>query len=909
LIPQQLKFNRFLFVFACTGLIFYLYGAISLANESTHYRSNPTNIVPAPNSAQKKFASPALAVEADQSFVPRARLQNACVTDFPTQAATIFLPLVVGEETARANQAAAGRAGAAYDSTVSKQAGALVPIGDQLGDVGQYYSQVAPSLVSTLHISNTSAVTQPFALTLYEDTGLPVRSLHNCAIPPRAAFSIHIQAGQIQLTDQQQTRALAAVCEVAQITEPPNTPLEPQLHGIYHAVIATNAQNPLQISIDTASDPQQQQILYQTRGHYKAIPDREALSTVHIPAVLATRSQENWWDTELIVQNVTAQPINLQFQLCNEQGHCFDNNLSTLQAYERRIFLASHLLYENSAGFLEERAGWFSATLTASAIGPTDNSPKVAVLSNIFKQPLPAGTTKQKAEAGSTCLLQTAATTPAHIVDFATAGVDPLVLRVYNPGAIPNAVQVRLVDGTGQTLKTLRKILPARGAAFWFAPDLFREFDAGLLPPTFSVQVQAQQAIVAFAWQAGELLPIAAPNNLDTIWYVPLIGAPNVEFRWDNDSDSDPARVGQPGSKFGLAETAAAAHVQRPAWARVLNWYTWSASRRLCNETVAATANYSTYIPMWWGLGSCGADNDRSCVNSPNRLRKIRNDIPSNCVGRPLFLANEPDLAGVQSFMTYHELGRMIYQFRSWPGELYSPVFAAFAYDAPFHVDEPTAWCKDAVKQGLCPGTPGCAACIQDGIVDGTADPHDISFKGLEDYFGAEGRWVRATSWPFEATIEGMLLHLYSLIEPFSSDSYWRARYLMQYRDRADQAGWPIIVNEYGFVVWPDGNDSGRNLNRCMIADHIDGVRQVLQKYLGNYTAEHGFNPKKIFWFHTGCDVSPGDPYAELCLFQAPAVLSSPVGVCWYQDAAGNSALDTQCNQSCSLPNLPFAQP
>jgi hypothetical protein len=841
--------------------------------------------------------------------------QNACITDFPIAPHVNFLPIVISD-----NQVSPPTLpGLRHDFALSKQAGSLVPLGDQLDDVGQYYSQVAPSMVSGLNFASAAPITQTFALTLFADTGMVVRAFQGCSVFPSSTFSLQIAGGQLQFDDGVRKLPVEAICEAATTAtipasslrelreEPGQRELAPRLHGIYHAELATSGQHPFTITARTASDPDQPVILYHSASQYEAISSHHALDTVHLPAVLATRDPENWWDTELIVQNVTDQAATVQFHLCDEGGHCFNNNRATLQAHERRIFLASHLLYESVAGFLAERAGWFSATVTASPLANPIGSAKVVVLTQIFKQPAAVKEVEPKAEIGSSCLLQAEATTLSQRLDYVATNSSATALRIYSPGATSNVVQVHLVDEQGRSLKTLQRTLSAGGSFVWFAHDLFSGFVPSRSSETVALQVQAEQPIVAFAWQEGHPLRAQVPSLAETVWYLPLLAAPTVEFRWDGGRDN--LRTENVSSNYGLAETAPGDYGQRPLWARSLNWYTWSADQRFCTETVDDTVPYSTYVPMWWGLGGCGAGNDRSCVNTPARLARIRNEIPSSCAGRPLFLANEPDLSSPQSFMTYHELGRMIYQFRSWPGELYSPVFASYNYAAPSYVAEPLSWCEEAIKHARCPGEEECAACIQDGIVDGAVDPYDISFKGLEDYFAGEGRWVQGESWQFEDTIEGMLLHFYTVIEPLTGDSYWRAPYLLQYRDRADRAGWPIIVKEYGFVHWPDRDGVFPSLTTCDIADYVDDVRAVLQKYLGNYQSEHRFNPQKLFWFHTSCQTIGLHRANDVCLFQDAASLSTPVGICWYQDAINGGLSGDACNQPCMQVFLPVVNP
>ncbi|HMN30680.1 MAG TPA: hypothetical protein PKE45_21185, partial [Caldilineaceae bacterium] len=584
--------------------------------------------------------------------VPTAQAPgDHCVGVFPHYSYVHFLPLVRS-----AGDGGAPRLpNAGSGLSLGKQAGLLVPLGDQLGDVGQYYSQVAPSMVSTLTVENSTPLTQTFSLNLRSDRGVVARSLHRCPVAPGATLALQIKAGELWLADTNRQLPAASICEPTAAQAEPAGQALPTLQGIYHAELTTSAANPFTFTVETASDPNQPSIVYQTKSNYRAVPEQLARGTVYLPALVATRTQDNWWDTELVVQNVTHQATNLQFRLCDDEGRCFANNLATLQAYERRIFLASHLLYADDAGFLDERAGWFSATLTATPADDPGEDPRVVVLTNLFRQTVALNKREPQAEQGSDCLLQAELLAPTQQLDYTTTAVNEVVVRVYNPGPTTNAVQLNLVDHQGQPLKTLNALVAASGTAFWSIPDIFHE-TTSLPGETVTLQVQAQQAIVAFVWQNGS---IVRPQTISqaTTWYAPLVAAPTVPFRWDS-SAGDPSRSTHPGSSFGLAETQRAYHPQRPEWARRLNWYIWSANQQSCNETVAEAEPYSTYIPMWWGLGGCSdAGNDRSCVNSPNRLQKLRNDLPSNCTGRPLFLANEPDLPAPQSFMTYHELG------------------------------------------------------------------------------------------------------------------------------------------------------------------------------------------------------------------------------------------------------------
>ncbi len=245
--------------------------------------------------------------------------------------------------------------------------------------------------------------------------------------------------------------------------------------------------------------------------------------------------------------------------------------------------------------------------------------------------------------------------------------------------------------------------------------------------------------------------------------------------------------------------------------------------------------------------------------------------------------------------MTHHELGRLIYLLRDWPGRLFSPAFASYSYERPVQPSERNSLCAQYVAEAACPGAEGCELCVRDGIFDGTADPFDISLMGLEAYFRKEGRWVQGQSWRLEDVVEGLLIHFYNGYGDTLNDEHWRIPYLQQYRERAAEAGWPIVVKEYGFAVWPNelGEESG--FTASSIAHQVDDIRQFLQTYLGGVGEGPG-RLKKLFWYQTGC-VSQSDFWSLLCLFLDPAVLSDPVGRCWYVDAVGND----QTGKSCGL--------
>lgn len=784
-------------------------------------------------------------------------------------------------------------------SQLAKEPGRIVPVGDQLGDMGHYYSQVAPSLKSTLHIANPWPLSQPFTLTLYTENGSLLRSLRGCQIEAKSSLTLQAEGGQLTYGHPGSTARISvadACTSVVQGRQDDGALAEAELHGIYHAVV--DAAQPLDLQVITQfGGSEEAHSAAQAAGVYAAIPAGQIAPTVHLPGIVATRDAQNWWDTEITVQNSSNKAVDLTFQFCDGHGRCFSNNRARLGAHERRNFLASHLLYEDRNGYLETRSGWFSATLLTSAVDGGATPGGVAVLTSFFKQTVDPRRGRPQAEAGSNCLFMADSSGTREEWTGFLPDSDRAFLRLYNP--TDGATRV-LVQWIGQDDKPLRSFEHNIAARTTLALDgTALQAHLGLAPgagPLF-LRVVANTAIAIFAWDSVEVLSTVNSGAASGRWYLPLYGAPVVPFRWDSENRAAQDGAMEPGATFGLAETNPAQYQDRPEWARQLNWYSYGHSRQWCDQTVSEDRAYSTNIPLWWGLGPCNSSfaDDRTCLNTDTRLQRLRNNLPSNCAGRPLFLANEPDLSA-QSYMTLHELGRQIYVVRDWPGELYSPVFASHSYERPTYPPEVLNWCQETTAQSGCPQTPGCQLCRQDGIIDGTVDPYDISFARLEAYFGDTDRWARGESWSFANFVEGMLIHVYESAE-FSADQLqWRAPYLQQFRDRAVEAGWPIIVKEYGFVVWSNGSGKFPAINESSVATRVDNLRRLLQQNLGNGEAQYLNNPKKLFWFHTQCGrVNP--IYNLLCLFDGTESLSSPVGECWREDAVANDDVERECGR------------
>lgn len=784
-----------------------------------------------------------------------------------------------------------------------KTRGLLVPLGDQLGDVGYYYSQVAPSISSSIVVTNITDLPQSLSLRLYEDTGLPVRELHGCLLSPRTRYTITAQNGELFFAGDENRSEAGQFCSQDHPLTQADTQSDAELRGIYHARIDTANPDVLDVAVVNQHDLAHREIAYHSESRYSPISDFSTGPTAALPAVVVTRQRTNWWDTEIVVENTSDKAAHLKFEFCNDEGRCFQNNGASLAGYERRSFLASHLAYEDDNGFLAERSGWFSAAVVATTLDADQPAPQIAVLSHIFSQPVAESKWAPQAEKGSYCFLTSTHSAGAFEQTFAHFSPNELFVRIFNADAGESMVTIHFLDEQERPLATVNQMLPQRASATFQFAEATNTISPFVLESARTMRIQSSRRFTSFVWQEGALLsPVASETGIRR-WHIPFVGAPVVEFRWDN---QDVLGRERQQTNFGLAETHWQNHRLRPEWARRMNWYNWRTFRDSCNETVSESQAYSTYINTWKGLGRCGPLlTDRSCVNSEERLQKVRNTVPSNCSARPLFLANEPDLTP-QSFMTYHELGRMMYLFRDWPGQVFSPTFASFRYDAPTYIPEPNEWCTNAVETGICPGPSLCTQCIQDGVVDGLWDPNDISFQGLERYYSAADRWARGQQWPVESVIEGMNLHIYVNLDLLDPDNFWRATFIQQYRDRAAEANWPINVKEYGIATWRDRFGNTPLVTRCDVSRHVDDIRRLIIQNLGNNEEKYNYNPRKLFWFHTGCREGVLEDYEVLCLFDGPAELSSPVGQCWYEDAFRQDAEKFQCELPCSFNHLPL---
>ena len=68
--------------------------------------------------------------------------------------------------------------------------GALVPMGDALGDVGQYYSQIAPSMNSRTTVQNLVSSSVVVTAKIYGDAGISATRILTCTLPANESMDI-----------------------------------------------------------------------------------------------------------------------------------------------------------------------------------------------------------------------------------------------------------------------------------------------------------------------------------------------------------------------------------------------------------------------------------------------------------------------------------------------------------------------------------------------------------------------------------------------------------------------------------------------------------------------------------------------------------------------------------------------
>ena len=608
--------------------------------------------------------------------------------------------------------------------------GALVPMGDALGDVGQHYSQVDPSQLSRLGIYNPNGSSVTANVYFYADDGTGTAITTSCTIAANSGVDVRTDI----------------------VTQTVCSNLSAQPHGVYHGVVTSTGGN-VAVANWVNNDLSTGNGLVSSA--YEAVPASITNTTHYLYGVLVRGTPGNdWTDTEFVVQNPsTTTDAYVQFTLCESNGTtCWSNNSAVVPKKGHRIFLLSQLAYQNSGGNLTEKSGSLSAKLTVT------NSIPVATMANMFRQSVPTTKTLPMAETGAKWMVsfgQQRAAGSGVIPRFYresgdAAGGYSHAVKVQNLGGSSTTVTVELRDANGNvpTNGTVSKSVGANAIAEFYS----YEFNVGAGTYAARIYSNGSHNLAAWHWRSGSegyygdvwqpystvltgtFLPVvragvwswstsvgsyasnvstwgyypgelemtvggsyntsvglgndrhtnqnagssftSAPTygnlhttsgfyfgssaNLNSMpviyksgsgdtrvaynatwqtastWYVPFAPAPVVQFAWSTSHET-----GHPdAAQFGFAGNPTAN--DSPTWARGMNWYLWP---RMHNATEWATARNNClnahYLLMDKGLTDVGGT-----YNSATRLEMIRNLAPSACAGRPLLLANEPNLTG-----------------------------------------------------------------------------------------------------------------------------------------------------------------------------------------------------------------------------------------------------------------------
>ena len=293
--------------------------------------------------------------------------------------------------------------------TIQAAAGDLVPLGDQLGDVGQYYSQVGPSMKSRVHVQNTSGSNQNVRVEVYNDEGGLHTSFY-CNAYANGGFDVEMKdtsTHRITLT------GVNGNCNGSLSASGSGYILNVTVYGVYSMKVCSgttscNGGYDLAVVVDAWHNAQSGQTS-QVMGAYQA--DSQQNITKAFPALVVSKNSTYWWDSEIVVFNTGTAATNVNFIISDEAGNRWQNNQAYVEAKSHRVFLLSQLIYKpNGSGGVVEDTGWYGwyNVLVASNSCSSGNhatcngsAQSIAASANVFRQTT-AGSVHPKSELGST---------------------------------------------------------------------------------------------------------------------------------------------------------------------------------------------------------------------------------------------------------------------------------------------------------------------------------------------------------------------------------------------------------------------------------------------------------------------------------------------------------------------------
>ncbi|MBX3053432.1 MAG: hypothetical protein KF753_18295 [Caldilineaceae bacterium] len=382
-------------------------------------------------------------------------------------------------------------------------AGDLVPLGDQLGDVGQYYSQISPNLNTNAYIYNTSSTSENVKIEIYDDVGTAITQTVTCTVAANrvltAKFDWYSSGDGLDLSG-----GTGGGCTDGGI----------KFHGLYHMKITqTSAGSDLAVAVENWTNTDTRQVT----GAYQAVPEWAVNSEYVLPAVVVYR--DSGWDTEIVVQNTSGTTNTVAFSWVKDgESTKYSNNTATLAVNERRIFLASQLMYAGSGGSLTEKDGWAWMKVAGSG--------NMAITSNVFKQGLTNG--KYRAEYGSERMMSFEAPlagTELFVPGFVVNGTNSY-FRVANASGSTASITAKLYNSSGSQVGSTYSPSLGTERAGVYASNVF-----GASNGTYTLRIQSSYNVTAAAWHenGGGHTGVTAQRVGDTSG-----GNAYFPFYWEN---------------------------------------------------------------------------------------------------------------------------------------------------------------------------------------------------------------------------------------------------------------------------------------------------------------------------------------------------------------------------------------
>lgn len=502
--------------------------------------------------------------------------------------------------------------------------GAMMPLGDALGDVGQYYSNISASMGSVTYIQNTSSSNNTATITVYSDTGSAAASL-TCTIPGSSTASL-------KLTD-----ATNRYMQITNVSGNCSNKIDAsgyytasgslqKFSGVYHVKVVGTS-NLAVVTRTTQRTGDLNTIANDANGAYMAVSS--PTTEVVFPGIKVDRSGSERHDSEIVVWNIdSTNSITVSIELCPYNGSgCYSNNSASIGKNERRIFTASQLQYAPNNGSLTEQGAWLSARVKKTGGSGTG----FVAMASVFKQNLDGS--KIKAENGSDRYFQIAqpeAATTLYIPAFVKGTNTHRVLIANNDLSNSATITAKLYNSAGTNVGTWsNKTISAKGNLFLTDDD---SDISGTASGVYSMIITANRNLTAQHWfdNGTDLHGEAAIASTASNAYAPYIPDDTGSWSWQahyQDGNSL-ANFHLLGSIDGGSESTLYSNLPTKAY------YNWSASVGSGNHYGYLTRSHVGAPTIPWGLGvgmveihTGGSGDDHLAYNMPQY------DVPTGLRG------------------------------------------------------------------------------------------------------------------------------------------------------------------------------------------------------------------------------------------------------------------------------------